>query len=549
MAQCRNNTSRATSRRLPSNTAPLPHPVTAVASPKPSLVAPPTSRTIPDQAPPLELVPLPVEQSLVSTTLPRRHRLEDACFDPTSSLSRQAQSDMLFLSEEGLATATVRNHARAWSEWNEFLNQSPAASTNPFMLGISHRDYNYHLIQWACWLRQADKVGPATLSQKMSNLRSNWLTANITRPALSADEFKRLLGSLRFTEEEQREALSKRRGNQKFPLAAEMLGSCWDSHFESLLPAFQEGPVGTKIGGFLAAVLTEETAQRGANWVGVRALKTIDLRFQIGLGQPSLDGSFDIHDEATGDKARSHLVGTGSIKSIKANLFRIQRVSMDFLRTKTTPVTDMVIARRTPEESRIVDALGMWLCLSNTEDSEPFLTKHTLQTWKGKRLVKASTRVINSSDLTKVVKESATLLGLPEKAFSMKSCRSGGYSQMKGSGASQETIHKRTNHTKNSTVGRRHYDFSTISAEGGRGESIGPAGLGKGKFDLEKLKEIIPKTIQNQEAKEGTAVGQESKGPVRRRGNRKKRAPDLLEYSALSVQVPNKSPEGHGGKL
>ena len=450
---------------------------------------------------------------------------------------------MLFLSEEGLATATVKNHARAWTEWVDFLQQSTTDSTNPFMLGTSHRDYNYHLIQWACWLREADKVGPSTLSQKMSNLRSNWLTANITRPALSADEFKRLLGSLRFTEEEQREALSKRRENQKFPMAAEMLGGCWDSHFESLLPTFQEGTVGIRVGGFLAAVLTEETAQRGANWVGARALKTIDLRFQIGVGEPLLDGSFNSHEEATGDEARSHLIGTGSLKGIKENLFRIQRVSMDFLRTKTTPVTDLVIARRTPEESRIVDALGTWLCLSNTENNEPFLTKHTPQTWNGKRHIKASTRVINASDLTKIVKESATLLGLPEKAFSMKSCRSGGYSQMKGSGASQETIHKRTNHTKNSSVGRRHYDFSTTTAEGGRGESIGPAGLGRSSFDLEKLKEIIPKTIPK------TADCRGPKGPVKRRGNRKKRAPDLLEYSALSIQATNRAPEGHGGKL
>ena len=499
---------------------------------------------------------LSTPQPLAAPTLPQCHRLAAASFDPQSSLSQRAQSDMLFLSEDGLTTATVKNHTRAWQEWLEFLGQqSTVPPGNPFMIGIPHRDYNYHLIQWACWLRRANKVVPATLGQKMSNLRSNWLTANITRPALSADEFKRLVASLRFTEEEQREALSKRRVNQKFPLAAEMLGGCWQSHFDQLLPSFQEVAAGIKLGGFLAAILTEETAQRGANWVGTRAIKTADLRFQIGVGEPSLDGDFVAFEEATGGKARAHLLGTGSLVEIQKNLTRIQQVSMDFLRTKTTPVTDLVIARRTPEESRIVNALGLWLCLSHTEDNEAFLTKHTLETWKGKRRIKASTRVINATDLTRVVKESARLLGLPEKAFSMKSCRSGGYSQMKGAGANQETVHRRTNHTAESTVGRRHYDFNSSSAEGGRGESIGPAGLGKGSFDLEKLKRIIPKTLQSNEtsclAGAKTGVPNESgvPGPAKRRGNRKKRAPDLLEYSALSIQAANKEPGGSGGKL
>jgi hypothetical protein len=499
----------------------------------------------------------PSPTQAIAAPLPSRcHRLAEASFDPQSALSQQAQSDMLFLSEEGLTTATIKNHTRAWREWLEFLGQqSTVAHDNPFMMGISHRDYNYHLIQWACWLRRADKVAPATLGQKMSNLRSNWLTANITRPALSADEFKRLVASIRFSEDEQREALSKRRENQKFPLAAEMLGGCWESHFNQLLPRFQEVTAGIKMGGFLAAILTEETAQRGANWVGARALKTADLRFQIGVGEPSIDGGFETFEEATGGKARAHIIGNGSLIGIRANLIRIQQVSMDFLRTKTTPVTDLVIARRTPEESRIVDALGMWLCLSSTEDNEAFLTKHTPETWKGKRRVKASTRVISAADLTRVVKESAKLLGLPEKAFSMKSCRSGGYSQMKGAGASQELIHRRTNHTIESSVGRRHYDFSSSSAEGGKGESIGPAGLGKGSFNLDKLKRIIPKTFQGNEASGAmvakTVASNESgvMGSVRRRGNRQKRAPELLEYSALSIQASDKAPGGSGGKL
>ena len=79
-------------------------------------------------------------------------------------------------------------------------------------------------------------------------------------------------------------------------------------HFEQRLLFCQVDAVGIIVGGLAAAVLTEATAQCDA-CLAVKPANLSMLRFQIGGGEPALDGGFEVYKVATEGEASKKRLG------------------------------------------------------------------------------------------------------------------------------------------------------------------------------------------------------------------------------------------------
>jgi hypothetical protein len=471
-----------------------------------------TLTTVPSDVP---APPLPTI-TVTAPSLPT-HRLLATLWSPSSLTTSEELNRVLHLNERGLADASVRNHTKAWDLWRSFLHgREGSAATDPFLQTASDRDCGILMTLWVHWLRETEEKSAENIPGVISALKSNWITAGISRTfsdALAGDEGKRVKKAIAPTEDEVRVSLAKKRKNEKFPCPQHLIRACREEFFHDLThqdeSKWHDKAVIDKVGGYVAAILASETGQRGANWIHTRgsktkAIKTIDVRFQVGEGNPDEDGNYPVIRELVGEAARKVLQGGGEKSACIDQLKRIRDVRLDFLTTKTKAVvSNIVIARRSEEEAQMLEDMGLWLCLSGTKDEDVFLTRRA----KGKRGKSLNKRFVLQKEAADVVKIAVSAAGLPSDHFSVKSLRSALVSSMESGGAEKATIHGRTGHSKKSSVSRSHYDYFTSSSCGGRGLSIGPAAMaGSCVFDEEQLRAQIPPTSWNTVATTDSAL-------------------------------------------
>eukprot|EP00661_Eupelagonemidae_sp_cell13_P006514 gene6514-3412_t len=253
------------------------------------------------------------ELPLTCDPLRNRHRLSRAVQQSSafSCISQDECDQVLQFNESGLTKKTVSSHSKAWCLWNRFLSARPecagAPHSNPLLLGVDQRQCAVLITLWVVWMKEEALLTYQQITDTMGALKGNWTTANCPHDfvrVLSDLEADRVKKAIAPSEDEIRDRLSRAREREKFPTAPEMLRGLFESHFWELLPDYTDPAVSERMGNFLAAVLTEDTAQRGANWVGQSyPAKTLDVRFQLGVGSP-VEGNFEKIEEKTGEAAR-----------------------------------------------------------------------------------------------------------------------------------------------------------------------------------------------------------------------------------------------------
>jgi hypothetical protein len=428
-------------------------------------------------------------------------------------VSATEASTLLFLNESGQTAATTAGHSRAWDLWVTFLNQRLGeGDTDPDAL-MHHRtaqERGILLTLWAHWLRDSQQTTSDKIPGLLSNLKGNWTTTNLGNllKTLTKDESQRIAKAMRPSEDEIRAKLAKKRATQKFPMCSEMLPNMYVSHFLNLFKNRRELAVMDVMGAYVGAVLTMETAQRGSNWVGQHACKTMDIRIQLGVG----DSELGVTEQVIGEEARAKLMGDRdreSLTAIREASKQVSRIDFDFLVNKQKVPSKSYIKRRTKEEEKIIELICVWLVISNTKDGDPFLTRYLTtpaedkrkQSWLassgGNEAVEFETRwsrrYTNSSDCTKIIKESAVRLGLPPVHFSMRSLRSGAITCLNSAGVDQEIINNLAGHSQKADTSKKFYNHFTSQAGGGRGESIGPSAVSDAvTFNIDKLTQLLP---------------------------------------------------------
>ena len=463
------------------------------------------------------------EEASSRTNTTRIHRLSAAVSNDFSVITRDEQNEALFLQEAGLGAVSVAKHAKAWTLWTTFLaNRESSSTPDPFMRQVSQRECSIIIGLWLTWLRKTQNTKACNLGPMLSHLKSNWRTANITShfpSSITEDEFARTLKALGPTEDEQREILEERRDNVKLPMPPHLVWHLRDEIMNTLSSSSNGGwdaaPAMDRIGGYMGVTLAAESAQRGVNWVFKKnstsiVIKTSDIRFQMGVGEAEADGSYANVREFKGEDARNFLLQGGARHMCMSRIGKIREVRLDFMKDKMGKSSaNMLIARRTPEEAKIVEDMGMWLCLSGTTNSDPFLTRYA----KGKKGA-VGRRMITPTDCSSIVKQAARTASLPEKHFSLKSTRSGATTAMVSAGADRDTIHSRTGHSTRSRVSDSHYNFQASSNAGGRGTSEGPAALSESStFGVAQLTRLIPSeqgnaTNTNESLTEGVSAAE-----------------------------------------
>jgi len=311
------------------------------------------------------------------------------------------------------------------------------------------------LYLWIPWLRTHENIDPARIPTILSNLRSNWTTSGADDEAfrfMTDTTVRRIMKTVAPTRDETRSKLEAKSKNEKFPIAKGMMANMRSLYFLDPLKTRAQARSLDKIMRYMLATLQEETGQRVANWAQTKAEQAVltrDVHFHVGLGEPNASGSFPNSRELTGNEARLVLMEGRSGDSTYLNLTRIFGVRINFLQTKTgVVVPNITIQRRTVAEAMILEDMGLWLCVSDTKDSDPFLTRYGVSA-----LVTA----------------------------------------VRSSGASRSDVNGRTGHVTNSTVSDTHYNYSLAASDGGKGGSAGPAALAESTtFCVEDLRRLIP---------------------------------------------------------
>ena len=419
----------------------------------------------------------------------------------SDKVSTNEQLRILHNNESGLDKGTVASHKAAWGLWTEFLrgrSRSGQDDPDPMLVRCSPREASWLVTLWLYWLREQRNKSADRLPTLLSNLKSNWTTANRTADfdnSVPPIELKRTLKSLGPSENEIRLRLRRQEGSVCLPISADMVRQVRRSLFEK--PMLDGITIANldKMGGFLAMSVGLETIQRGVSWVTTdadRAIKTQDICWRVEEGDANVsDLEVPKAVEVRGDEARAMLKGNGSKEDLERNLPRILQISMDFLKTKPgKATTGVVVARRSLEEAEILEDMGRWLVLSGTKDDDPFLTRYgtTPRTKK-----EGSRRVVLARDCSRAVKAAAREVGLPDKFFGIRSLRKGGVSTMFEAGVTLEDIRVRAGHAAGSGVTNKHYNYSLEASRGGRGMSVGPSGLSKRhRFNAERVRELLP---------------------------------------------------------
>jgi hypothetical protein len=249
------------------------------------------------------------------------------------------------------------------------------------------------------------------------------------------------------------------------------------------------------MGTALAIQLGCDTASRGANWVTTdtseQAVETQDLRFQVGQGEPDANGTYNSYEAIRGHMLNEQITIPGNTyEHPKWDTNRVHSLELDHLSTKTGPVTNIKIGRRSQAEMTLLTEVVTWLMLSRPKKAEPFLTRYGLTKF-GK---KTSRRALRSSDITAALKQAASTLHLPISLFSAKSMRQTGNTELNLAELPEELVKARTGHSEGSRIGDVHYNFALSQAQGGRGVSVGAAALnvnGTTGFTMDLLKDTL----------------------------------------------------------
>ena len=496
------------------------------------------------------------------------HRLLAAVYAAASGrMSREETAQALHLNEAGLAKGTSRSHAAAWALWLTFLNSRSTSSSrsseggtedaDPFLLSYTPQEVGAIFVLWASWLRESQQESSARISSLTTNLKSNWITANLANrleTGRNADESRRANKTFRPSAAEVRAALTKKRATQIFPTADGMISGLRQAHFKDLLPTSHLAASLDAMGTYLGVRTTLETAQRGCQWFHKKdnhAILTRDVRFQWGLGEPDEDGTFESVEELIGAQVKGKLRGNGSLADLEANLHRIAQIKLDFLTSKTgTALPNFIISRRTEEEKDILEDMGRWVCLSDTRDDDPFLTRYAVPRNGGEK----KGRRITPKEGTALVKLSARKAGLPEVHFALGSLRPAGTTAASRGGASTDEIRALTGHAKNSQVVNTHYNYDRPSTHGGRGEAVGTSVHREGgAFTIGDLLRIMPLRGRGpgntQPAPEEKGEEEAAPGQPRRRATGGKRArTTATRAKGTTTEAPRAGNTGGGTK-
>ena len=470
---------------------------TPLNAPHPSRAPPPPKETNVPAPPPLPRL-IPVEPEAA----PRTHRLLDAVVAATSGkLTSDEALRALLINEAGLARGTTRTHAAAWELWLDFqrsrCNHSDRTPVrDPFLLDHDPQEVSMMFTLWAEWLREEKKLSNDKISTTTSNLKSNWITANLGNrfaAGRNQDEARRTAKAFKPTAAEVRMKLKKARESQIFPTADGMVSGLRQDHFLDLLADADSAAALDKMGAYMGVAMTLETAQRGCQWFFKQdnhAMLTGDVRFQWGVGNPDEEGGFSSVTEVVGEKIKPLLRGGGALEDMEKNLARIVQIKLDFLTGKTgTPQPNFILSRRTEEEKNITEDMGRWICLSDTKDKDVFISRYAAPKNGGEK----KNRRITPKEGTALVKLAARRANLPEKHFALSSLRPAGTTAASRDGATTEEIRAVTGHAKNSQVVNTHYNYDRPSSHGGRGEAVGTSVRRKGgAFSVEELRRIMP---------------------------------------------------------
>jgi len=312
------------------------------------------------------------------------HRLENVRHESTV-ISIEDQRKLLHFGEQGLAPATIKQHAEAWRLWLEFLqhrvHQGKSQTTDPFLTSLSNKDQQDLSSMWILWLQEVKLFKSSRIPGLLSNLRSNWVTARLEPIGASG---ARTTKALKPSENELRIAEQQKRETQKLPLVPEILMALFEERFNRF--TVQDAPLPNaealdSMGAMLSAMLTLESAQRGGNWIKAsgtlaQPVRTEDVRFQVVAGATQSSERGVYLSEFIGEAARKELRGKSSEMIDLSQVKRVKEIHINILSTKQgQPVVNQKIARRTKEEEVILEATATWMILSRTQNKDPFLTR------------------------------------------------------------------------------------------------------------------------------------------------------------------------------
>lgn len=462
----------------------------------------------------------PTSSAPLVTHLPTPSSLPGQSAPPEEIVSAADRKAVRNLNHQGINTKTRKAQQAAWSSWMKFIhsrNPTCPSKQDPFLQKCDSEEGGVLLILFIQWLRTSERMAPHLISNHFSKVKSNWTTERKRMDCFSTitkEEMKRVMKALKPSATETRARLASQRLAIKYPAAVDMITCVRDDRFSLLDLNPLSATLLDAAGAYLACILTQEAGQRGCNIVGseeTNVLMTADVRFQMGVGEPNVNGEFTNVVELTGQRAREEILGAEG-NGFDRNLQRILEIRVDFTGNKIgIPQPNVIIARRTSQESQIVEDMGRWLVHSKTKDDDPFMTRYALpKSGRGKPL----RRKVRDSDCCRVVRQGAERLGLPPQFFSVKSLRSSAVSAMAMADATTEEIQNRTWHHSN--VVNTHYNFAKPSNAGGRGRSIGPAALSgaSNQFNANAVRQMMPRASLNAVEK-----GRESerRDPVSRR--------------------------------
>ena len=415
----------------------------------------------------------------------------------TGALTDAQRVESVNIINEGVQERTLKDQKKAFLIWSDFIASFNGGvySSNPYLNNEPRRDCTTVLALYVKHLRQ--NRTPIQIKRHLSKLRSNWTVTGIDISWMQpgSAEVKRIINSMPTTADEARDTLERSRTRTKFPITMEMSISARNEYWTTQLSRWTSADALDKMGAVLGMSLQAESVSRGTNWVGKKAILTQDIRFQVGRGEANDDGSYDTQEEVRGDKLSAVITLPAIPGETSLPVFDAMRVTcahMDHLDTKPGhPVSDIRIARRSLEESAILDDMITWLVLASPQAGEPFLTRRGKHATRGGKTETLSRKIITGAMVANVMKNTAERLNLNPDLFSLMSLRKTGVTNMGKKGAGTEEINKRGGYKPGSTVARTHYDFSTAS-NGGRGTLVGPAAMPGEGWTNEDLANLVP---------------------------------------------------------
>ena len=400
--------------------------------------------------------------------------------------------------DQGVQRATSKNQHKAFAQWKIFLNtfrNDGSDEPDPYMLLQSQEQTLSKTALYVKYQRTTLQRTPVQIRSHLSSLNSNWISKGFGScfTTITKDQRNRMLKAVPATEEEVRTMLKKKRDNVKLPIPKEMREEMFEELWVTEKRHHPAAEAMDKMVSVLGLMLNIETASRGGNWTGKYATKTQDLRFQVQTGSSEETRGIPPVNEIPGHRLQEIIKITKTLENpLGWQPDKVIQVAIDHLRTKNgEPVENIVIARRTPEESRLLDMMIEWLMLSNPTRDEPFLTRHGIC----KKRTEMSAKRCTSRMVTQTIKTKAEKMGLNPDLFSGRSGRSTGKTEMSQGGITGEESDLRSGHKKGSRVGGAFYKYGLSHSEGGRGVSRGGASMTSGHFTMENLKLLVPPSV------------------------------------------------------